>query len=91
MSSPTTDICQPEEGKVKKVGGNVEVPSRNLQAAAMALHQLAQPLTVLQGLIELNLLEDRSPEQYRECLNQAFVETSRLVKCLADAREAFRS
>jgi len=68
----------------------VEVQSKNLQAAAMALHHLAQPLTVLQGLIELNLLEDRSPEQYRECLNQASVETSRLVKCLVDAREAFR-
>jgi len=68
----------------------VEVQGKNLQAASLALHQLAQPLTVLQGLIELNLLEDRSPEEYRECLNQAFAETSRLVNCLADAREAIR-
>jgi signal transduction histidine kinase len=62
----------------------------NLLAVASVLHQLAQPLTVLHGLIELSLLENQSADQYRECLKQALTESERLVGYLSDARQAIR-
>jgi signal transduction histidine kinase len=62
----------------------------NLRAVSSVLHQLAQPLTVLHGLIELSLLENQSAEQYRECLKQALTESVRLAEYLSDARKAIR-
>ena len=47
-------------------------------AISHELHRTAQPLTVLQGLLELALLSSSTPEEYRAVIQHA-VEQSRRV------------
>jgi hypothetical protein len=50
---------------------------------AHELHQTAQPLTVLQGLLELALLSSATAEEYRAVIQRA-VEESRRVSSAFD-------
>ena len=44
------------------------------------LHRFSQPLTALRGALELGLSLSRTPEQYREALQEALHHTDRLVR-----------
>jgi len=54
---------------------------------ARELHQAAQPLTVLQGLLELSLLNGRSVEDFRGSLEAAMEQLQRAMQCFDRARE----
>jgi nitrate/nitrite-specific signal transduction histidine kinase len=54
------------------------------------LHSTAQPLTVLQGVLELALLNAHTVEEYRECCRQAIEELRRVTGCFDQVRELLR-
>jgi hypothetical protein len=60
------------------------------KAASRGLHDAAQPLTIVQGLLELTLLQARSVEEYRESVEAALVEMARLGDCFERVREIVR-
>jgi len=60
-------------------------------AVSQELHQTAQPLTVLQGLLELSLLKSRTIEEYRNCLERAINELQRVVAGFDHVRELIHS
>ena len=69
------------------------VPSLNLEiarAVSQELHQAAQPLTVLQGLLELSLLNSGTIEDYRSSLERAMDEVRRVVAGFDQVRELVR-
>ena len=51
-----------------------------------ALHQAAQPLTVLQGVLELALIKSETVEEYRQSIETALLQTGRIVDCLNQIR-----
>lgn len=51
------------------------------------LHQTAQPLTVLLGILELALLQAETITDYRESVERSLFEVSRLIDCLNQARK----
>jgi signal transduction histidine kinase len=51
------------------------------------LHQTAQPLTVLQGLLELALLRSHTAEEYRNIIERAMEESRRVSGCFDHVRE----
>lgn len=51
-----------------------------------ALHQTAQPLTVLQGVLELALIKSETVEEYRQSIETALLQTGRIVDCLNEIR-----
>jgi signal transduction histidine kinase len=57
---------------------------RQERFAAAASHELRTPLTVLQGSMEVALLNRRSPEEYEQILQQAAAEAQRLGVLVAD-------
>ena len=70
------------------------MPSLNLEiasAVSQELHQTAQPLTVLQGLLELSLLKSGTIEEYRSSLERAMDELRRVVAGFDHVRELVRS
>lgn len=60
------------------------------RAASRGLHDAAQPLTVLQGLLELTLLRARTVEEYRESLTAALGEMARVTACFENVRQLVR-
>jgi signal transduction histidine kinase len=60
------------------------------RAASRTLHDAAQPLTVVQGLLELTLLQARSVEEYRESVEAALVEMARVGDCFNKVRQIVR-
>jgi hypothetical protein len=50
-------------------------------AISRELHQTAQPLTVLQGLLELALLTSLTPEDYRGVIQRAMEQSRRISGC----------
>lgn len=46
---------------------------------AAATHRMSQPLTVLRGTVELALLREKTPAEYRASLDTALKETERLT------------
>jgi hypothetical protein len=50
------------------------------------LHQAAQPLTVLQGVLELALIKSETVEEYRQSIETALLQTGRIVDCLNQIR-----
>ena len=55
------------------------VDPSNAGAILHELHQAAQPLTVLQGLLELALLSSATAEEYRGVIKRAVEESTRTV------------
>lgn len=51
-----------------------------------ALHQTAQPLTVLQGVLELALINAKTVQEYRHSIETALLQTGRIVDCLNQIR-----
>lgn len=58
-------------------------------AIARELHRTAQPLTVLQGLLELALLTPRTPEEYRDVIEGAMEQSRRISGCFDLVRRLF--
>lgn len=57
---------------------------RQQRFAAAASHELRTPLTVLQGSLEVALLNRRTPEEYERVLRQAAAEAQRMGVLVAD-------
>jgi signal transduction histidine kinase len=57
---------------------------RQERFATAASHELRTPLTVLQGSMEVALLNRRTPEEYEQILEQAAAEAQRLGVLVAD-------
>jgi signal transduction histidine kinase len=55
-----------------------EAMERQERFAVAASHELRTPLTVLQGTLEVALLRERTPAEYREVLRTAAVEAGRM-------------
>jgi hypothetical protein len=60
------------------------------RAISRELHQTAQPLTALQGLLELALLTPHTVEEYRSIIRQAMEESLRVSGCFDHVRELFQ-
>src|SRR5579862_1749938 len=66
----------------------VEMCAKIPAAISSGLHRIAQPLTVLQGLLDLTLAEESGAAEYRKCLEQVLSEASRAIQYLNETREA---
>jgi hypothetical protein len=55
-------------------------------AVPSALHQATQPLTVIQGTLELALLSANTIEDYKFAVEQSLEEVRRLTHCFAHLR-----
>lgn len=60
------------------------------KAASRGLHDTAQPLTVLQGLLELTLMQAETVDEYRESFTAALAEMARLTACFENLRQLMR-
>jgi hypothetical protein len=60
------------------------------RATSRGLHDTAQPLTVLQGLLEFTLMQAETVQEYRESLTTALAELSRLTACFENVRQLVR-
>src|SRR5918911_3852429 len=61
-----------------------EVMERQERFAVAASHELRTPLTVLQGTLEVALLRDRTPAEYKEILSKAATEAVRMGTLVGD-------
>lgn len=61
------------------------------RAVSKELHRTAQPLTVLQGLLELSLLNAGTIEEYRSSMERAINELQRVVASFDHVRELIHS
>lgn len=50
------------------------------------LHQMTQPLAVLQGVLELALVNSRTADEYRRAVQLALAELERATTCFEDLR-----
>jgi hypothetical protein len=57
------------------------------KAASRGLHDTAQPLTMLQGLLELTLMQAQTVDDYRESLTTALTEVARVTACFENVRQ----
>ena len=55
------------------------------------LHQAAQPLTVLQGCLELALTQPHTAEEYKYSIERALDESRRVAACFDRIRELVRT
>lgn len=58
------------------------------------LHQTTQPLSVLQGILELALIQAKTADDYKRSVGQALDELERVCECFEDLRRlihTFRS
>jgi len=60
---------------------------QKLAELALGLHQAAQPLTVLQGCLELALTGSRTVDDYQRSIRQALNEAQRVSRCFDRVRE----
>lgn len=60
-------------------------------ALALHLHQAAQPLTVLQGCLELALAAGHTAEDYKHTIERALDESRRVSACFDRIRELVQS
>src|SRR5947209_6457758 len=61
-----------------------ETMERQERFAVAASHELRTPLTVLQGTLEVALLRDRTPAEYKEILSRAATEAARMGTLVGD-------
>jgi signal transduction histidine kinase len=71
-----------------RIGRSVEGERRFLDDAS---HELRTPLAILKGELDLALLRDRSPDEYRATLARAEAEADRLVRLAEDLLVLSRS
>lgn len=57
--------------------------SRNL---SRQLHETTQPLSVLQGLLELALIESHTTDDYKHSIEKALEELARVSDCFEELR-----
>jgi hypothetical protein len=60
-------------------GVTVDQPTSG--AIARGLHQAAQPLSVLQGTLELALLQANSVREYKDAVERSLEELQRVTEC----------
>jgi hypothetical protein len=65
-------------------------PAAITDAVFRGLHQAAQPLTVLQGLLELALTTPHTEQEYKRFLKRAMDESRRVGACFDAVRELVR-
>ena len=58
-----------------------------MEAVAQGLHQMAQPMTVLQGVLELGLIEPCSAEEYQRTLQRAMDQWQRVAASIDAIRQ----
>jgi len=58
-----------------------------MEAVSHGLHQVAQPLTVLQGVLELALIEPNTLEGYRRSLTRAMAQWQRAADSIDAVRQ----
>jgi len=63
---------------------------RFLGAISHELHQTAQPLSLLQGWLEMALLTPHSAEEYKRIIQRAIDHSKRLSGCFDHVRELVR-
>lgn len=61
-----------------------EAMDRQERFAVAASHELRTPLTVLQGTLDVALLRNRTPEEYKEILSQAAAEAGQMGTLIGD-------
>ena len=65
-----------------------EDPGNNMTVSiSEVLHQTAQPLTVLIGILELALMQAETITDYRESVERSLFEVTRVIDCLNQARK----
>ena len=69
-----------------KTQSSTSAPAKH-QTIVQALHQTAQPLTVLQGVLELVLIEPKTIQEYRETIETALLQTKRIIDGLNQIRK----
>ena len=70
-----------------KMEGIDLAPEQNgWRVVSRQLHQTTQPLSILQGVLELALVQARTAEEYRGAVVQALQEVERLCDCFAELR-----
>ncbi len=62
----------------------------NIAALSRGLHQAAQPLTALQGWLELALIGSHTEDEYKSSIRQAIEESRRVLTCFNHLRELAR-
>lgn len=62
----------------------------NIAALSRGLHQAAQPLTALQGWLELALIGSHTEDEYKSSIRQAIEESHRVLTCFNHLRELAR-
>ena len=63
------------------------IPQNDLASkVSHCLHETAQPLTVLQGILELALLQNETVQEYRDSVERALSEVTRVIDRLQQAR-----
>ncbi len=72
-------------------GYEVEMNRRTAIAMSRELHKTAQPLTVLQGVLELALENAHTVEDYRQCCERAIAELRRVGDSFDEVRKLLRS
>jgi hypothetical protein len=70
-----------------QIGESVDLHPAIARAASRGLHDTAQPLTVLQGLLELSLMQAQTVEDYRESVTTALAEMARVIACFEHVRQ----
>lgn len=65
----------------------VEICTKIPIAISDRLHQIAQPLTVLRGLLDLSLIEEDCECGYRRGVERMLTESGRAIRYLNEARE----
>jgi hypothetical protein len=70
---------------------SVAAEPNTMQDIARSLHKTAQPLTVLQGVLELALLNAQTTDEYRSSCERALREVGRVSRCFDQVRQMVRS
>src|SRR5438045_8981625 len=96
LSDWSSDVCSSDLGMLilAALGAYVlagrtlraiqEAMERQERFAVAASHELRTPLTVLQGTLEVALLRERPPAEYKEILSGAATEAARLGTLVGD-------
>jgi hypothetical protein len=86
MFSPKTnkEFGMPSTAKMEET--DLSTDQNELRLVLRQLHQTTQPLSVLQGVLELSLIQARTAEEYRRAVVQALQEVNRVSDCFDELR-----